>query len=348
MNLYEESVEAGNLYRETFLSQFEAWLDQQFDAAAERRAAFFQPDMASPEAYTASLMPYRDRFRAMLGWPLSEPLPAEAPVARTSFVAEDDLGCIERVWIELFPGLDLYGMLFVPPAEGPRPLVISQHGGLGTPELTAGFFGSANYHDMTRRILRRGAVTFAPQLFRWDATYGRQPDVAEVDRQLRQLGGSIAAFEITGLRRALDYLVTRPEVDGDRIGMAGLSYGGFFTLYTAAAEPRIVAALSSCFFNDRRRYGRGDWGFFDAANTFFDPQVAGLVCPRALYIEVAVNDELLDIASAHPLVHEIRGCYDHLGIPDRFVYYEHPGTHEFDPEDGGIDFLCEHLGLSKR
>jgi hypothetical protein len=347
MKLYEESPDVGNPYRETFLSQFEAWLDRQFDAATDRRTAFFQPDMASPEAYAASLGPYRRRFRAMLGWPLSQPLPEGAPDARTTFVADDDLGRIERVWIELFPNLELYGMLFVPPGEGPRSLVISQHGGLGTPELTAGFFGSANYNDMTRRILRRGAVTFVPQLFRWDATYGRQPDVAELDRQLKQLGGSIAAFEIYGLRRALDYLATRSEVDADRIGMAGLSYGGFFTLYTAAAEPRIAAALSSCFFNDRRRYGRRDWGFMHAANTFFDPQVAGLVCPRALYVEVAINDELLDVTSARPLAPKVRALYDRLGIPDRFIYHEHAGKHEFDPEDGGIDFLCAHLGLAR-
>ncbi len=78
-------------------------------------------------------------------------------------MAKDDLGHIERIWIEVFSGLQSYGLLFVPHGAGMHPLVISQHGGLGTPELTAGFFGSANYSDMTRRVLRRGAVVFAPQ-----------------------------------------------------------------------------------------------------------------------------------------------------------------------------------------
>ncbi len=70
---------------------------------------------------------------------------------------------------------------------------------------------------------------------------------------MKQLGGSIAAFELACLARGSYYLVTRSEVDPERVGMLGLSYGGFFALYAAAADPRIGVTLSSCFFNDRRR-----------------------------------------------------------------------------------------------
>ena len=377
MPLYEEAPEVGNEHREAFLKQFEAWLDANFEAASAEREQFFRPDFSSVEAYERSIVHLRERFRQMLGRPLTEmnnpdplvgaqhaashvrrgaaSLPADqrtsglgdaVPAARTVSVAQDDLGHIERIWIEVFSGLDLYGLLFVPHGTGAHPLVISQHGGLGTPELTAGFFGSANYSDMTRRVLRRGAVVYAPQLFRWDVRFGPQPDVVELDRQMKQLGGSIAAFELTCLARGLDHLLTRPEVDPERVGMVGLSYGGFFALYAAAADPRIGVTLSSCFFNDRRRYGRRDWGFFDAANTFFDAEVAGLVCPRYLYLEVAQNDELLDVASARPEAEKVAGIYERLGISERFVYHEHPGKHEFDPSDEGIDFLCRNLGLA--
>ena len=379
MPLYEEAPEVGNEHREAFLNQFEAWLDANFEAASAEREQFFRPDFSSVEAYERSIVFLRERFRQMLGRPLTElnrtapdvgaqhaasradrgaaSLPADQrtsgagdaiPAARTVSVAQDDLGHIERIWIEVFSGLDLYGLLFVPHGPGAHPLVISQHGGLGTPELTAGFFGSANYSDMTRRVLRRGAVVYAPQLFRWDVKFGPQPDVVELDRQMKQLGGSIAAFELTCLARGLDHLLTRPEVDPERVGMVGLSYGGFFALYAAAADPRIGVTLSSCFFNDRRRYGSRDWGFFNAANTFFDAEVAGLVCPRHLYLEVAQNDELLDVASARPEAEKVAGLYERLGISERFVYHEHPGKHEFDPSDEGIDFLCRNLGLANR
>ena len=90
--------------------------------------------------------------------------------------------------------------------------------------------------------------------------------------------------------------------------------------------------------NDRRRYGRGDWGWFNAANTFFDEEVAGLICPRALYIEVGSKDELLNVASARPVAQKILERYRQLGIPGRCVYHEHPGVHELDKENSGIDF----------
>ena len=225
----------------------------------------------------------------------------------------------------------------------PVPLVLSQHGGLGTPELCSNFFGSANYNDMTRRVLRHGVAVFAPQLFRWDEQYGRQPDPGQLDQECKQLGGSLAALEIHMLQRALDYLIKRDEIDPERVGMIGLSYGGFHTLYTTAAEPRIKVAVSSCFVNDRRRYGRGDWGWFNAANLFFDAEVAGLICPRALYIEVGLHDALLDVNSARPVAQKVLDVYQKLGIPERCVYYEHPGVHELDKGDGGIRFLIENL-----
>ncbi len=343
MRIYTEAPEVGNPYRETFIHQVEILLDREYAEAEKRRVCFFKPDMSSVEAYGASLVPLRKQFREMLGWPLTLPHPAGLPVVRDEYVATDDLGSITRLWIEVLPGLELYGILFLPPAPGPVPLVLSQHGGLGTPELCSNFFGSANYNDMTRRVLRQGVAVFAPQLFRWDEKYGRRPDHGQLDQQCKQLGGSIAALEIRMLQRALDYLTERDEIDSDRVGMIGLSYGGFHTLYATAAEPRIKVAISSCFFNDRRRYGRGDWGWFNAANRFFDAEVAGLICPRALYIEVGLHDELLDVSSARPIAQEVLTLYQHLGIPERCIYYEHPGVHELDKGDGGINFLIENL-----
>jgi hypothetical protein len=247
------------------------------------------------------------------------------------------------MWIDVIPGLQLYGILFLPEVKYPVPLVISQHGGLGTPELCSNFFGSANYNDMTRRVLKHKVAVFAPQLFRWDEPYGRRPDHVKLDQELKQLGGSLAALEIKMLQRSLDYLLPRREIDESRVGMVGLSYGGFHTLYGTAAEPRIKVALSSCFVNDRRKYGRGDWGWLNAAHTFFDVEVSGLICPRALYLEVGVQDELFDVTSARPVANEILDIYRRLGVPERCVYYEHPGVHEFALDDNGINFLIRNL-----
>jgi dienelactone hydrolase len=46
------------------------------------------------------------------------------------------------------------------------------------------------------------------------------------------------------LLRAVSYLASRPEVDRERIGMAGSSWGGFFTTLMAGLDPRLKAASS--------------------------------------------------------------------------------------------------------
>ena len=45
-----------------------------------------------------------------------------------------------------------------------------------------------------------------------------------------------AALDIHQIRRSLDALSGREEIDASRIGMMGLSWGGFYTLVTAAIE----------------------------------------------------------------------------------------------------------------
>src|SRR5260221_518580 len=52
------------------------------------------------------------------------------------------------------------------------------------------------------------------------------------------------------LLKAVSYLESRPEVDKDRIGMAGSSWGGFFTTFVGRIHPRLKVA--------RCVYGKGN------------------------------------------------------------------------------------------
>ena len=279
----------------------------------------------------------------MLGWPLTRRRPAAPPAVREEPVATDELGSIARLWITTLPGLELYGILFTPPGPGPHPLVISQHGGGGTPELCSGFFGSANYNDQTRRVLRRGCAVFAPQLGLWNDTYGPPNQRDALDRQLKQLGGSVAGLDVYQLSRALDHLLARPGIDGTRAGMIGLSWGGFYTLLTAALEPRLRAALASCYFSERTVYDHPPAVWFGAAQRFFDAELAALVCPRALCVEVGAKDTLFDVKHAGPEAAKVTRTYAALGLGDRWRYVEHPGGHELDKDDASIEFLVRHL-----
>ena len=343
MNLYSEPPEATKQYRMEILAQIESLIENKRAESETQRERFFSPDFSSEQTYEADIHKYRRQFQEMLGWPLTLPAPKALPSVREEPVAEDDLGKISRIWIETLPGLETYGLLFLPSGEEPHPLVISQHGGGGTPELCSGFFGSANYNDMSRRILRRGFAVFAPQLSMWRDDFGPTVNRIQIDVHLKQLGGSIAALDIWQLQRSLDFLTVREDIDGQRVGMIGLSWGGFYTLVTAAVETRIRVTVASCFFNNRYVYALSPAVWFNSGNTFLDAEIAGMVCPRPLCIEVGKQDSLFDVSYAQPEAQKVARFYERLGVPERFLYKEHEGGHELDKSDDGIQFLAKYL-----
>ncbi len=344
-----ESLAVGRPHRERMLAEMEALVKRERATADRRRREYFRPAGGTPAAYARSLGKYRRDFYALLGWPLSPaPESPARPTARRELVGEDELGKVYRLWIRTLPGLETYGLYFVPSAAGPHPLMLCQHGGLGTPELVGGLLGgTANYNDMVLRVRRRGFAVFAPQLQLWSENYGPANQRQNFDAHLKQLGGSITALEIYRLRRSLDYLCERPEIEAKRVGMVGLSYGGHFTLFTTAADPRIKAALSSCFFNDRYAYNWADWTWKGAAQKFLDPEVVGLICPRPLWIEVGVKDELFNVAGARRQAGRVRTYYRAAGVPKHFTFRAFAGGHELDRDEAGLDFLCQHVRAAK-
>ena len=58
---------------------------------------------------------------------------------------------------------------------------------------------------------------------------------------------SLAQIMVWDSIRAIDYLVSRPEVDAERIAMAGNSGGGTNTAYTAPLDERIKVAVPCCY-----------------------------------------------------------------------------------------------------
>lgn len=339
MSLYKEPM-PGFTARDAYLKGIEQLLASRQEASHAIRRERFQPDTASAEAYAASLEPYREELRAMLGWPLTEP-PAMAPsLKHEEEIATDELGRILRLQVEVMPGLSAHALLFLPGGSGPHPLIISQHGGQGTPELTASFQPwPSNYTDMTRRLQQQGFAVLAPQLMLWHPRWGPDFDRPRMDWRLKEVGGSITALEILMLQQMLTHTLARDDLAITRVGMCGLSYGGFYTLMLTALETRIDAALSSCYFNQRYAIHFADWSWFDSGHRFQDEQLVGLICPRPLFIEVGAVDHMFPVDKARALVDTARAPYKALGLQHRFRYHEHSKGHAFGEHDEGLTFL---------
>lgn len=333
----------GTQERAALLESLGTFLSQRKEFAAASRRRWFQPDMTDAQAYADSLPAYREEWKRLLGWPLTEP--AALPETECELVAEDALGRVYRVCQRLFGIVRTYGLFFLPAKEGRYPLVIAQHGGKGSPELAAGLteIGSANYNRLVQGLRERGIAVFAQQLLVWDD--GQEPkfDQYQLDREFRHLGGSRVAFDLCQLQGAFNWLLEHPEVDPDHVGMAGLSYGGFYTLAFTAMEPRIRVAVASCFMNDRFRYNWEDLVWTGSALRFLDGEIARMICPRPLFLEAGEVDDVFTVEGFSIPSEEVEKCYVALGLGDRFERRTHPGGHEYDIDGKAEAFLLKWL-----
>lgn len=344
---YEEDVAASNPIRTEQARELDSYI-RALQRDDTRLHALLRPDFRSVGAFTASVQPFRRAYAASIGYPPPGRPASEAPVF--TLLGEDQIGRYYRARISVLPGVHAVGIYIVPKRiSGRAPLVIAMHGGGGSPE-GALFHGGANYHDMVRGGAARGCVVWAPtHLFRAE---GYPADIRRiVDDRARLVGTSITAIEIAKITRSLDVLLKRPEVDPHRVAMIGLSYGGYYTLVTAALEPRIKAAVSSCYFGVQEgRYAQdelsvpGDFRSMDRFTLFQDSDIVALICPRPLEIQAGARDNASHRETGKQLAPRAESYYTRLGLRDRFRFLVFEGGHEFN-DSSAWEFLRKHLGL---
>ena len=349
--MYTEDPNFAAKYRRRVIDEANAYIASMRLDANKRRDEYFAPDMTSPEAYAKSIGKYRTDLINMLGRPLTE-YPSELPTnVERVLLDEDELGTTERLWIEVLPGVWSYGLLFVPRGEGKFPYINAYHGGGGTCEIVSSVYRSANYNDLVQRTRKKiNAIIYAPQLILWE-TYSEEIDGEKVtlpgryalDASFKQVGGSNAAYELFKIRRATDWIVANLPVDTEKMGVLGLSYGGFYTQMTAASDTRFKAALSSGYFNDRFIHPWVDWTWFDSGSRMLDSEIVRLICPRYLCIEVGEVDPLFKVDDARRVAETVTETYNALGIGDKFKFNPHPGNHEFNKSDENLDWFIEKL-----
>jgi dienelactone hydrolase len=147
--------------------------------------------------------------------------------------------------------------------------------------------------------------------------------------------------------RAIDYLQSLDEVDPEQIGMAGHSYGGHSTIFTAAVEPRIRVAVANGPVSAFREHG-GHWAVpKGAGNSQSLPalrpyllaperelpvsfaEVTALIAPRALWVGQAAGER-------RPCEEEnaaiVSRAYQEAGAGDRVRHVWYAGDHDFPPE----------------
>lgn len=164
-------------------------------------------------------------------------------------------------------------------------------------------------------------------------------------------GQSVIGLAVWDLMRLIDFLQELPEVDEERIGCAGMSGGGQQTLWLAAIDDRVKAAVTSGYFygykeallrlcaNCSCNYIPNMWRTMDMGD------MGAMIAPRALLVESGEKDGLNGepgLDNVYPQVEIARKAFRLYGAEDKLTHSVHPGGHQW-VGTGVLEFFNENL-----
>ncbi len=314
------------------------WLRQRAETLLEKRREAVArlatlEDVARRRTYIRKRM-----AEAVGGFPERTPLNA-----RVVGVLERDGYRIEKIIFESQPRFYVTANLYVPKqGSPPYPAVLFPEG------HERGGKSHETWQRMLGALAKKGYVALT-----WDTLgQGERAQMYDEDlggRKLNQsttehtmlgiqcliVGDNLARYTIWDGIRALDYLVSRPEVDKERIACTGNSGGGTHTAYLSALDDRIKVAAPSCYITS---WGRllATIGPQDAEQVLLPWLAAGLdhgdfliaFAPKPYLMLSAIRD-FFSIAGARATFREVKGLYERLGAPEKLAMHEVDAGHGY-------------------
>ncbi len=266
---------------------------------------------------------------------------------------------VEKVVFDSLPKFRVTADLYLPlTGQPPFPAVLGVAGHSGNGKA------SATYQHTWITLARRGYVVLAydppgqgERLEYFDPELGHSrlsPGVNEHNNaglQCLLTGAPIARYFIWDGIRAFDYLTTRKEVDPRRIAVAGNSGGGTQAALLAAFEPRLAAAVSSCYITRWKELLEGPGpqdaeqilpGFLAQGLDFVDYIKA--FSPRPFLITSAIRD-YFPIDGARATFEAARAHYAAIDAPGRVAFFEYDDTHGWSQprREAAYRFLDAHF-----
>ncbi|MDA0196537.1 MAG: acetylxylan esterase [Bacteroidetes bacterium] len=170
------------------------------------------------------------------------------------------------------------------------------------------------------------------------------------------LSGSSGAryFTWDGIR-AIDYLVSRKEVDPERIGVTGFSGGGTVTSYLAAFDDRVKVAVPSSWSTASRRQLETK-GAQDAEAEFLSGLASGITfedlvevrAPKPMLMTFTSRDEYLSLQGAKEAYNEAGRAYEAFDKSENLVLVEDDSKHWLTPKIrlAIYAFFMKHFNVS--
>ena len=263
--------------------------------------------------------------------PFPEKTPLNAKIIRT---VTKDAFRVEHIVYESQPGFYVTSSLFIPAglknnSKSPAVIYCSGHSADG--------YRSAAYQQVILNLVKKNFIVFAfdpvgqgERLEYFDTKTGKSivggptTEHSYPGAQAFITGSSQARYMIWDGIRAVDYLLSRKEVDPARIGITGRSGGGTQSAYIAAMDDRITAAAPECYITNFTRLMQ-TIGPQDAEQNMFNAILRGLDHPDFLLVRapkpalmITTSRDMFSIQGAMETEKQVSRIYKAYGKEDNF------------------------------
>ena len=274
------------------------------------------------------------QMQKMLGMPPMEnrpPLKAKV----TGTIKSDDF-IVEKLHFQSLPGLYVTGNLYLPSVRAkklPGVLYVCGHGRVKKNGVSYG--NKTHYQHHGAWFARNGYVCLTIDTIQLGEIEGYHHGTHS-GKMLWWMsrGYTPAGVEAWNGIRAIDYLLTRPEVDGSRIGVTGRSGGGAYSWWITALDERVKVSVPVAGITSLRNHiidgcieGHCDCMFMVNSSQWDFAEVAALVAPRKLLISNTDNDIIFPLDGVVDVYNKTRRIYKLLGVENNIGLHVTDGGH---------------------
>jgi len=317
-------------------------MDSFLEAEAEKLQTAAWQRINTREKLDAQKETLHKEFLFMIGLdPLPERTPLQATLVRT--VEQRDY-TIEVLHYQSLPGFYVTANLYKPRGESGRlPAVI------WGPGHGRGIYGTKTSRQPQAALwARSGYICLVIDPVQAAEIYGLHHGISGYDlRDWFSRGYTPMGIEVWNAMRGVDYLLSRPDVDGDKLTITGVSGGGHLSWMAGAADPRLSVVqpaagtadvLTHITHNLQRMHC--DCAYF--VNTFGHDwfTLAALICPRPLLMHNSTEDAYYPQEGYTAVLRKAKEIYGWYGIARKTDMCEVPGRHGYKQRqrEQGVDF----------
>ena len=200
---------------------------------------------------------------------------------------------VENICIETLPGIYVQGNLYHPHGSKKKfPLILHPHGHLENARTTSNDLSSVPHRAMNSALLGFSAFSYSMVGFEDDMKQleHRTLLTGASKKEANLLGLSMLGIQLNNSIKVLDYLLSRSDIDSDRVGCTGESGGGTQTYFLAAMDERIKVAAPSVMLSNHFQGGCVCEHAPGLRLEYSNLHYAGLIAPRPLLLLGCTGD----------------------------------------------------------